>query len=340
MTLRETDLAINMVKEKRKDENQSRETFATRSVALPYMSRGLQTQEQNHSNQTFQTPTPSSQAGVSTYRLLPVCDSVLKPDTTVVNNIPSTVSSYSHDLRMVHRVKEGEEFQEYSNSNYSPNDEIDEGYRTNSSLASGSPSSCSVASFECLSPREDNTTQPLKNDEKYVTGQIGERIEDEKGNMMWLVDFKLDFLNDIEKDGGKEKRRASNDVDSCKKRIKLSEDEGFPAREECSPINLSYSPYPAEPSVRVVSSAKPNYTYTDLITLALKDKTSLTVSGIYQWITENYPYFKAEDDRWKNSVRHNLSMNPNFRKGGRAKQGSGHVWVLADLGDNTAMVRY
>ena len=107
----------------------------------------------------------------------------------------------------------------------------------------------------------------------------------------------------------------------------------------------------------MVSSAKPNYTYTDLITLALKDKTSLTVSGIYQWITyvhypiilstllicifrENYPYFKAEDDRWKNSVRHNLSMNPNFRKGGRAKQGSGHVWVLADLGDNTAMVRY
>ena len=38
---------------------------------------------------------------------------------------------------------------------------------------------------------------------QYVTGQIGERVEDEKGNMMWLVDFKLDFLNDIEKTGGK-----------------------------------------------------------------------------------------------------------------------------------------
>ena len=36
-----------------------------------------------------------------------------------------------------------------------------------------------------------------------MTGQIGEKIEDEKGNMMWLVDFKLDFLNDIEKNGGK-----------------------------------------------------------------------------------------------------------------------------------------
>ena len=45
---------------------------------------------------------------------------------------------------------------------------------------------------------------------------------------------------------------------------------------------------------------------------------------------ENYPYFKAEDDRWKNSVRHNLSMNPHFRKGSKAKHGSGHLWVLAD----------
>ena len=48
--------------------------------------------------------------------------------------------------------------------------------------------------------------------------------------------------------------------------------------------------------------------------------------------SENFPYFKAEDDRWKNSVRHNLSMNPHFRKGTKSKQGAGHVWVLADEG--------
>ena len=37
-----------------------------------------------------------------------------------------------------------------------------------------------------------------------------------------------------------------------------------------------------------------------------------------------------EDDRWKNSVRHNLSMNPHFRKGDKSKHGAGHLWVLAD----------
>ena len=48
--------------------------------------------------------------------------------------------------------------------------------------------------------------------------------------------------------------------------------------------------------------------------------------------SENFPYFRADDDRWKNSVRHNLSMNPHFRKGTKSKSGSGHVWVLAGEG--------
>ena len=36
---------------------------------------------------------------------------------------------------------------------------------------------------------------------QVVTGHIGERVEDEHGNLMWLVDFKLDFLSDIEREG-------------------------------------------------------------------------------------------------------------------------------------------
>ena len=51
------------------------------------------------------------------------------------------------------------------------------------------------------------------------------------------------------------------------------------------PQDLPTTDQPQNLSTRVISSAKPNYTYTDLITLALKDKTSLTVSEIYQWIT-------------------------------------------------------
>ena len=62
-----------------------------------------------------------------------------------------------------------------------------------------------------------------------------------------------------------------------------------------SPLNLSHPQTIQSPPQSVsppagpvetfeISSNKPNYTYTDLITLALRDKTSLTVSEIYQWI--------------------------------------------------------
>lgn len=43
---------------------------------------------------------------------------------------------------------------------------------------------------------------------------------------------------------------------------------------------------------------------------------------------ETFPYYKSWDDRWKNSVRHNLSINPYFRKGTKARQGSGHLWTV------------
>lgn len=44
----------------------------------------------------------------------------------------------------------------------------------------------------------------------------------------------------------------------------------------------------------------------------------------------HYPYYQQNDDRWKNSVRHNLSINPQFRKGKKASQGAGHFWNISD----------
>ncbi|CAH0717481.1 unnamed protein product, partial [Brenthis ino] len=86
-----------------------------------------------------------------------------------------------------------------------------------------------------------------------------------------------------------------------------------------------------EPKVRdeCPVAKKPPYTYPELIERALRENGELTVSAIYQWISDRFPFYKANDDRWKNSVRHNLSINPHFRKGARASQGAGHLWSLA-----------
>ncbi|PNF38601.1 hypothetical protein B7P43_G03944 [Cryptotermes secundus] len=75
---------------------------------------------------------------------------------------------------------------------------------------------------------------------------------------------------------------------------------------------------------------KPPFTYTELIQQALKEKGELTASEIYKWISEHFPFYKPDDDRWKNSVRHNLSISPHFQKGNKAPNGVGHLWVLAE----------
>jgi len=76
------------------------------------------------------------------------------------------------------------------------------------------------------------------------------------------------------------------------------------------------------------SRLKPKFTYRELITKALLDKQSLTLSGIYNWICNLYPFYSVTDDKWKNSIRHNLSLYPEFIKGSKKQQTSGHLWYL------------
>jgi hypothetical protein len=57
--------------------------------------------------------------------------------------------------------------------------------------------------------------------------------------------------------------------------------------------------------------AKPPYSYASLIAQALlaTPDRKLTLSQIYAWIMEKYPYYQSENSGWQNSIRHNLSLN-------------------------------
>lgn len=75
---------------------------------------------------------------------------------------------------------------------------------------------------------------------------------------------------------------------------------------------------------------KPPHSYIGLIAMAILSGTEQqkTLSEIYEWIAENYPYFRWRGTGWRNSIRHNLSLNDCFVKANRASNGKGHYWAI------------
>lgn len=77
---------------------------------------------------------------------------------------------------------------------------------------------------------------------------------------------------------------------------------------------------------------KPPYSYATLICMAMKEtkKSKITLSAIYNWITDNFMYYRLADPSWQNSIRHNLSLNKCFQKVPRRKDepGKGGFWRI------------
>jgi len=75
---------------------------------------------------------------------------------------------------------------------------------------------------------------------------------------------------------------------------------------------------------------KPQHSYIGLIAMAILSmpEQKMVLSDIYQHILDHYPYFRNRGPGWRNSIRHNLSLNDCFIKAGRSANGKGHYWAI------------
>lgn len=130
--------------------------------------------------------------------------------------------------------------------------------------------------------------------------------DDDLTSLTWLQDTNL--LEKLNARVGGEDEQSKENISTENYSMKSSP-------ESSKYVDQNYPSYVTyNPNIHV--NSKPPYSFSCLIFMAIEhsEHKALPVKEIYSWMLGNFPYFQRAPIGWKNSVRHNLSLNKCFRK--------------------------
>ena len=188
---------------------------------------------------------------------------------------------------------------------------------------------------------------------------FGKNVEGEELGDMCEVDVKMEPIdfpneqdqdnngeNDIEEAAGVQRENSEGGElsEMCEVDVKTESIE-IPDEETEKPIYLQprtrrHTEEKKEWDLSKDSNLKPTYlwprkrkhTFPKMIAEAINssDEKMLPLSGIYVHINKEHPQYRMEDRGWKNSIRHNLTINPKFQKAPGGSAVRGNYWMIKD----------
>lgn len=164
---------------------------------------------------------------------------------------------------------------------------------------------------------------PLQTNDIFQASNINIQILDDSPN----VD---DSSEEVKLDRNENKENVSKPLEAPKFTKKTSNASSKRSKIMKTPKDFIL-PQPDEmPEINFTLDTKPPYSYASLIGMALLRSSDrrLTLADIYQWISDNFKYYKKGDVGWQNSIRHNLSLNKAFEKTEKSKEKKGHFWQI------------